>query len=344
VRAPNLQETSGSIVPNFANNFQDPCRTANISSGTQYRAANCAADLGALLNTPSFASQAAYSLGVLSGFNPNLDAETSDSLTIGTVITPRWVPRLILSVDYYDITVNNIIASLTAQQIADSCYDQPTLTNQFCAQFTRFRGPGLGAFGEVPGQINFNTINQAPLNFAKRIRRGVDVQLSYKMPLSEGVGLSTNLVYTHVLQSSNYINPNDPTFEDRLLDELGVPKDELVWDVDLKVHEFTFGYRMHYLPPMYVNLYEDFNGLGGRLPQNADYADTQRYPAVFYHNLRAQWDLDDLGGFGKHAEFYLGVDNALDTKPPLSLTGIGAGSVIYDFRGRTYYAGFRVGI
>ena len=92
---------------------------------------------------------------------------------------------------------------------------------------------------------------------------------------------------------------------------------------------------------MYLNAYEDFNALQGRNPQNADYADIQRYPAVFYHNLRGQWDLEDLGGFGKNAQFYVGVDNVLDTKPPLSLTGIGAGSVIYDFRGRTY-AGFRV--
>ncbi|MEO6152086.1 MAG: TonB-dependent receptor [Croceibacterium sp.] len=344
VRAPNLQETSGSIVPNFANNFQDPCRTANISSGTQYRAANCAADLGALLSTPSFASQATYSLGVLSGFNPNLNAEKSNSLTIGAVITPRWLPRFILSVDYYDIAVNNIITSLTAQQIANGCYDLPTVDNQFCKQFTRFRGPGTGSFGEVPGQINFNTINQSPLNFAKRIRRGIDTQLTYKVPLGEGVSLSTNVIYTHVMKTSNYVNPQDPNFEDRLLGELGSPKDEFVADLDLTYHEFTLGYRMHYLPPMFVNAYEDFNALQDRAPQNADYADIQRYPAVFYHNLRFQWDLEDLGGFGKNAQFYFGADNVLNTKPPLSLTGIGAGSVIYDFRGRTYYAGFRVGI
>ena len=157
VRAPNSSETNGGLTPNFANNFQDPCRINNIGTGSQYRAANCAADLGALLTSSSFANQGAYSLPVLSGSNPNLKAERSDSWTFGTVITPHWLPNFTLSVDYYNIKVNGVITSATAQQIADSCYDLPTLTNQFCSSFVRYRGAGAGPFGEIPGQVSGNT-------------------------------------------------------------------------------------------------------------------------------------------------------------------------------------------
>lgn len=344
VRAPNLSETSGSLVPNFANNFQDPCRANNIGSGSQFRAANCAADLGPLLTAPSFANQAAYSLPVLSGSNPNLDAEKSDSWTIGGVFTPQFVPGLTLSVDYYDIKVKGVITSVTAQQIANGCYDQPTLDNIFCRTFVRFRGPaGTGQFNEIPGQIQGNSLIQAPLNFAKRIREGIDTQLNYRAELSDTVSLSTNLIYTHVLTSSNFINPIDPNFEDRILGELGSPKDEFVFDADLKIADFTLGYRAQYIGPMYLNAFEDFNSLQGRAPQNADYADVQKYPAVWYHDIRFQWDLRDLAGLGKSFQFYAGADNVLDKRPPFSLTGIGAGSAIYDFRGRTFYAGFRAG-
>ena len=83
-----------------------------------------------------------------------------------------------------------------------------------------------------------------------------------------------------MIKSSNYVNPQDPNFEDRLLTELGFPDDEFVWDVDLKKGPFTLGYRMHYLSAMYLNFFEDFNSLQGRAPQNADYADRQKYPAV----------------------------------------------------------------
>jgi outer membrane receptor protein involved in Fe transport len=352
VRAPNLSETSGSLTPNFANNFQDPCRANNIGSGTQFRAANCATDLGALLNSPNFANQAVYSLPVLSGSNPNLQAEKSDSWTYGVVLSPRFVPGLTVSADYYDIKVKGVITSVPAQTIANSCYDLPTLDNIFCQNFIRYRGTAPGSspypgidyiIPTVTGQILGNSLVQAPLNFAKRVRRGVDTQVNYRTSLFSGIGLNTNLIWTYVIKSSNYVNPQDPTFEDRLLSELGSPKNEFVWDVDLKKGVFTLGYRMHYISGMYLNAFEDFNLLQGRRPQNDDYADRQKYPAVSYHNLRGQVDLPNLAGFGKSFQVYAGVDNVFDKHPPLGLTGIGAGSVIYDFRGRTYYAGLRAG-
>jgi outer membrane receptor protein involved in Fe transport len=40
-------------------------------------------------------------------------------------------------------------------------------------------------------------------------------------------------------------------------------------------------------------------------------------------------------------QFYVGINNLLDTHPPLGSTATGAGSAIYDFRGRNYYAGIR---
>jgi outer membrane receptor protein involved in Fe transport len=144
-----------------------------------------------------------------------------------------------------------------------------------------------------------------------------------------------------VKKTSNYVNPSDPFFENRILSELGSPQDEFVWDVDLKRGPFTLGYRMHYISAMYLNAFEDFNSLQNRPPQNADYADRQKYPAVMYHNLRGQLDLPNIAGFGKAFQVYAGVDNVFDKHPPLGLTGIGAGSAIYDFRGRTYYAGLR---
>ena len=144
-----------------------------------------------------------------------------------------------------------------------------------------------------------------------------------------------------MIKSSNYVNPQDPNFEDRLLTELGFPDDEFVWDVDLKKGPFTLGYRMHYLSAMYLNFFEDFNSLQGRPPQNADYADRQKYPAVTYHDLRGQLDLKNIAGFGKSFQIFAGVDNVFDKHPPLGLTGTGAGSAMYDFRGRTYYGGIR---
>ena len=345
VRAPNVSETGFPLVPNFAPGFQDPCMPANINSGN-FRAANCQADLGPLLAN---LTDRTYSLPIVSGSNPNLRAETSDSWTFGVVAQPRFIPGLSVSVDYYNIKVNNIIASVGAQGIVNACYGQPSLNNVFCQQFERWRGPGLGPLGEQPGEILGNSLINAPLNYASRVRRGIDVNASYRQRLNDSVTLDTNLIYTHNLKISNYQDALNPDFENRVLGELGDPVDEFRWDIDFQISQFTFGYRMHYIGPMWVNLYEDFNELQGRPPGDADWADIRKYPSVLYHDIRFQWDVTGGSSFLRsllpsdrtNLRFYFGVDNVFNKIPPLGSTATGAGSAIYDIRGRTFYAGFR---
>lgn len=342
VRAPNVSETGFPLVPNFANTFQDPCRPNRIA-GNPTRTANCQADLGALL--PNL-TDTNYSLGIVSGSNPNLQAETSNSYTAGVVVQSALIPGLSISSDYYHITVNGIIASVSAQQIVDNCYDQPSLTNLFCASFERWRGPGNGSFGEIPGAIQFNTLVQAPLNYAKRVREGVDTQITYRANLSDGFKLYTNMIYTHSFTVSNYQDPTRPKLENRILEELGDPKDEFRWDVDLTYKQFTLGYRMRFIGPMFNGAYEDFNALpsacttSGCPPFNTDAVDIVKYPSVIYHDLRFEWNIDNAGP-AKDFQFYVGVDNLANKRPPLGSTATGAGSAIYDYRGRSFYAGAR---
>ncbi|MBT2133030.1 TonB-dependent receptor [Croceibacterium sp. LX-88] len=337
VRAPNVAESGSPVTANFAPGFLDPCNVNNIGSGSQYRATNCEADLGSLLaNIPT----GSYSLPILSGSNPNLKPETSDSWTFGAVIQPGFVPGLSLTVDYYDIAVNGVITSLTAQQIVNGCYDQPTMDNPLCAVFQRYRGTGAGPFGEVAGQVLGNSLNSAPFNFARRVRRGIDFDLTYVTSFTDDARLKTRFLYSHQLKSSNFQNPTDSKFENRLLGELGDPQDEFRWNVDVSSGPFTLGYQMSYIGPMWVNYFEDFNSLQGRPPQDADYADIQKYQAVFYHDIRV--DIEVAKGVGGgDLKYYLGVDNFLNTRPPLGSTATGAGSAIYDFRGRTFYTGFK---
>ena len=331
VRAPNVSETASPLSQNFSPGFQDPCRPENIGSGNATnRAANCAADLGALL--PGL-QLPAYSLEILSGSNANLTPEKSDSYTYGGVFQPSFIPGLSISVDYFNIKVDNVIVSLNAQNIVNTCYDLPSLANQFCDLIQRWRGPGLGPNEEVPGQILQSTLTVLPLNFASYKARGIDTEIAYRRNI-RGVGnLSTRLNYTHNFQRSNYTNPADPSFENRLLSELGTPQDEFLWNTDLKTGRFTLGYQMRFIGKMVVNLYEDFFEVQDRPPQDADWADRKFYPSVFYHDVRAAVDVTDK------FNFYVGIDNVANKMPPLGLTGIGDGSAIYNTRGRFFYAG-----
>ena len=339
VRAPNLTETAFPNSQNFAPGFTDPCaptpRTQNPN-----RPANCAADLGPLLGN---LTDVAFSLDFFSGSNPNLEAETSDSWTFGAVIQPRWIPGLSITADYYKITVNNVIATLAAQTIVNSCYDQPDLNNPFCGQFARNQGPGNGPGGEIPGAILNGSLLAAPLNFQALVRRGLDIEVAYRKQLSQKVRLNSRLIYTHNFQISNYANPTFPELENRILGELGDPKDEFSFNLDLTVDKIQFGYQARYIGRQVTNLYEDFfplegatNPLTGATPPNdADWADIRFYPSVLYHDARISIDVT------KDYNFYFGVDNFTNRAPPLGLTGVGAGSGIYNVRGRNFYAGFR---
>ncbi len=330
VRAPNLVDLYSDVSQNFAPAPNDPCSARNIGTGAATRAANCAAA----------GRPAAYdfvytaSLEILSGGNPSLREETSDSYTAGVVIQPSFVPGLSLSADYYEITVNNIITAPSAQQIINACYDAATLNNQFCGLFQRAGAAG-GPNGEEVFRIIEGSLQQTVLNYAKTKTRGLDVDLSYRHQVGNLGTFGARLVYTHVFQNDDFLDPANPTRADQTLLELGDPKDAFNLDFDLKRGSLTVGYQLRYIGHQVLNTYEDYFSVQGRAPENADFADRQFYPSVFYHDVRLGLDVND------RFNIYGGVDNLFNKQPPFGLTATSGGSSIYEPRGRFFYAGVK---
>jgi outer membrane receptor protein involved in Fe transport len=353
VRAPNQIELFSLPGQNFAPGFADPCSSLNIATGSSNRAANCAADgrpggTNAATNpsragTPAPNPAGPYdfrydqSLELISGGNTELEAETSDSYTLGFVATPAFLPGVSLSVDWYKINVNNVITVSSAQAIVNACYDLPDLNNQFCALFDRVPTGQTGPNGEQEFRIIEGSLFQQPLNFAKLVAKGIDLELAYRGNFFDAAKIDTRLTYTHVLDRSNNLDPTNPEFKNVIVGkhggELGDPEDSFNWNVNLTRGKVTFGYQMRFLSRMYVNTYEDQNSVQGRPPENLDFADRVKFPARYYHDVRLAIDVT------KKLNLYMGVDNATNEHPPLGQTGIGAGSAIYDARGRFFYAG-----
>ncbi|WP_294120774.1 TonB-dependent receptor, partial [Sphingomonas sp.] len=350
VRAPNQVELFSPFGQNFAPGFGDPCSSINIGAGSANRAANCAAagrpgGTDATINPSTDTTPAAFptpydfryssSLEIRSGGNPSLEAETSDSYTLGFVATPKFIPGLSVSVDWYKITVNKVITGVAAQTIVNNCYDLAA-GNSFCDLFTRAPAGGATS-GEQEFRIIEGSLIQGPVNFAKLLAKGVDIEVAYRGQIGSIGKIDTTLRYTHVLDLSTYLNPTDPGRKNVIVGkhggELGDPEDSFNWQTNLKTGIFTFGYQLRYLAKMYVNTYEDQNSVQGRTPENEDFAEFNKYSARFYHSVRVGADIT------KDYNMYLGVSNLTNAKPPSGLTGIGGGSGIYDNRGRFYYAG-----
>ena len=182
MRAPTLFNLYRPPSQTFLNGLIDPCSQANINNGSASRAANCAAagvpttEIVNGTSTP-WTNLPASGIRGLQGSNPNLNEEVGTSLTIGAVFQPRFIPGLTFTVDYYDITVDNVILTLAAQTIIDLCYDSSTgINNQYCAAISRrpdgtFLGQSNRNVGGTTVQYtvgaNDSSFLAGPFNFAK---------------------------------------------------------------------------------------------------------------------------------------------------------------------------------
>jgi outer membrane receptor protein involved in Fe transport len=343
VRAPALADLYSAQSQNFAA-ISDPCATRFINGGTTTRAANCLA-----AGIPASYDHVYQSTPeIRSGGNPDLKEETSDSLTVGLVWQPNFLPGFSFSADYFDIDIDDVITAPTAQQIMDACYDAVDISNQFCSLFQRWGaagGPGFDSTApasaqlvdpQAPYALVNGSLQQTLLNYASSTARGIDFELGYSHDVGSLGNLSTRLVYTRMLQIDDYLDPANPTRPDQVLYELGDPKNAFNWNTDLKTGKFLFSYQLRYIGRQVINFAEDVFEVGGRPPNNEDYAERKYHSGVFYSDVRAAYDISE------DWNAYLGVDNAFDRVPPLGLTGTGGGSGIYESRGRFWYAGVKV--
>lgn len=326
VRSPYLGDLYTLPGQNFTPAPNDPCSARNIGTGSSTRAANCAA--AGIPTSYDFVFN--QSLEIVSGGNPNLKAEKSTSWTLGGVYQPSFARGLTVSVDYYDITVNDVITSTTVQNALNACYDAPSLANQFCALFKR--DDATGSISGTPFRILNGTFRDSPQNYAKLKARGIDTQIGFNRDFGF-VKASVKGVWTHVIQRDEFTDPSRPTFKNVLTDELSYPSDSFNISTDLKFGKFTIGHTLRWLDGMYLNTWEDYNAVNGQPPQNPDYAPIKKYPAITYNDIRASYDVTEK------FNFYGGVTNIGDVNPPYGLTGVGAGSGVYDNRGRFFYMG-----
>ncbi|MCB2061517.1 MAG: TonB-dependent receptor [Novosphingobium sp.] len=183
-RAPSILELY-SQRSSIATGVPDLCSTANIDAGPvpDIRRANCNAFLQRYPTaTPLIA--ATTSVPGISGGNPDLRNEQADSFTFGAVVRPRVVPGLTLTADYLDINIADPIASLTVEEIAQGCFDNPDFNtsdpaagNRFCSLITR------DANGQVVSDAQNPAVTTGYVN-GKRIRMsGVQAGLDYRTGL-----------------------------------------------------------------------------------------------------------------------------------------------------------------
>lgn len=112
-------------------------------------------------------------LQILSGGNPDLDAEDSENFSTGMVLTPPMIPGLTLSADYFHIDIENSIASLDPQFILDNEADFPGLV-------VRAPPSASDITVGIPGNVLLVNTSFQNLGFVRV--QGVDAMVEYITP------------------------------------------------------------------------------------------------------------------------------------------------------------------
>lgn len=317
VRAPNINELFSPLQSATARP-SDPCDAANINEGTANRPGNCAADgLPANFTDPLTARFSGFT-----GGNPDLDVETADTFTAGIVLEPRFVPGLSVTVDWYDIEIDDAISSIGVQQLVNACYDAASFPNQFCEQFTRDRDPGSPTF------LGFQSFVSSQLNFASIVTQGVDYAARYEFELGslaqalETYGSMTlGITGNWVKKLERFEDPIDDSIVNDLIYENGQPKNAFSAFARWRWDRLTLNWQARYW---------------GKFLEFSPRIDNDSADNVENAWTGDMWRHDFSGSFmaNENIRVIAGVNNVFDKQPVLSARAYPVGII-----GREYFLG-----
>ena len=181
------------------------------------------------------------------------------------------------------------------------------------------------------------TVNALNLNTGSFHVRGIDVQVNYRRELAPETTIDLSVFWNHLLKQNQTSFPGGPVQNElRQLDcyecgRLGTGfRDKVNASATLNWQNFKLNWRTTYMSSVVDTL------------GDPDAISTGSY---WYHDAQLRIGIDDEKKF----EFYFGIDNVFDKKPPLfndtnivTYPGTLTAAKTYDLFGRMFYAGVDV--
>ena len=277
-------------------------------------------------------NQAFTGINIVQVGNPDVEAETGETWTLGFVFTaPGSLDGLTASLDFYNIKVEDAIATFEGGQVYDKCFNRNGVSNPgmtindpggFCALINR--NESTGAAG---------TVDSRYLNAALIETSGIDMQVNWRGDLASGE------MYVNALASFLNEYNTKATKSDPVLEYKGTLGGGGQYDYRLNT---TVGYnfgggntgvgvRWRYLPEVKNGAY-----VTNRATLNLPTEDYSVFDAFASYNFNERFQLRG------------GVDNLLNTDPAIvgaTPTDSNSASTLagyYDSLGRRYYIGLRM--
>ncbi|MGK6325131.1 TonB-dependent receptor domain-containing protein [Sphingomonas sp. DT-51] len=334
-RAPNIGELFSSASETFPS-VQDPCDGTTATSTGTYAAACRAipAIATAVQNGGTFSYSLAdiQSINGFNGGNRNLSEEKGKTLTLGAVIAPDQIRGLSLTVDYFDIRLENAIDIVPRSTSIQQCLLSGL--PQFCDNVLR----------NNTGRIQ--TVNAQNINVAATKTRGIDVNFAYgrALGLAAEDRLDLNVLYTHTLSYETQSDPSAPRYSGvSNLEYGGVFRNKVNATATYSAGPYSINWTTTYLSPMLDTVSDEFAEYADSIELADDIRGHNRIKSYFYHDVQVR----ARAGETSSMEFFVGVNNLFDRKPPKledtvyygTITGTTTAADIYDPVGRRFYAG-----
>ncbi|MDJ0710631.1 MAG: TonB-dependent receptor [Woeseiaceae bacterium] len=325
-RAPNISELFLGIQQS-AETYTDPCRNYGTSGTDATTVANCQADGLA----PDF-NLATFQATTLEGGNPDLQPETSESLTVGLVLTPSFVDGLSVSIDYFDVEITDAVGSAPTSEVISACYASPGFSDPLCALIVGPEFPGVdelpspGAPTRRNSNLQISGILQSSANLATYETSGIDFQIDY--------GFETGIGLVDLRASGTYLSEYDylPFAGGELIQLAGFFGGDPAWGNPATFAEWQVNYGVTLtrddwganLTARYMSETDDIAAAPANLQNVAD--------AITYLDIQGYYNWNDV-------TFTLGVRNLTDEDPPYvtAYDDMNTLQFSYDTQGRYIY-------
>lgn len=268
--------------------------------------------------------------------NAALVPEVARTYTAGIVLTPDFIPGLVVSMDYFQTHMSNAIAFISGQNTAvqNLCIaSAPTYSSPLCGLYTRPLSPGDPAY-TTPANYP-SVIFNSPLNAAQQQIEGWDVEVNYTFELASLMEeLPGSVNFRHLLS----YQPVNTTIQ--------LPGASPTWAVAPKTRQTTF---LNYAVGDWGFSLQN-QWLSGFKRNNARItATSQNYavPRINSYNVLDVTIDKKFDMWGGDANMYFTVNNIGNTRAPLAATnGSNPGlfyptNPVHDDTGRFFTIGLR---
>ena len=329
-RAPTIGDLYGGTSQTFFRGFSDPCDTV---FGPAAGSARCLQDVPVgyrqleqgFIPTRTAASQTPVPF--VSGSNPFLEPETSESKTIGFVYSPSYVEGLSVALDWWNIRIENTVVSDSPNDILSDCYI--SLIESRCDMFSRDPSQGY-----IVSQLQYGSRNAG---YAET--EGFDLDVNYKLDTDYGrfgVRWATTYVSLYEIKSTNdpetipgQANGFGSNFRVRSNLNLSWNYNDFGITYGMRYNSGTKEECMGFGDGAHCSLpnYQAPDTLGAVVPQN-------EVGSVTFSDLQFSWNAP------WNARIAIGANNVFDRDPPIYYTQPNSGFAFYGGHdiGRFVYA------